>query len=114
VWRLPKGFLDLITVIVTTRYLKRPLHFFGSIGLGSLLLGGGMLAYLAILWVLGYGPIGNRPLLFGAILLAILGVQLFSLGVLAELRIKLSHKSATPPVREMVGFKDSNTAEGRD
>lgn len=114
VWRLPKGFLDLITVIVTTRYLKRPLHFFGSIGLGSLVLGGAMLAYLAILWVLGYGPIGNRPLLFGGILLAILGVQLFSLGVLAELMIKLSHKSATPPVREMVGFKDSNTAEGRD
>ena len=114
VWRLPKGFLDLITVIVTTRYLKRPLHFFGSIGLGSLVVGGSVLAYLSILGVLGHGPIGNRPLLLGGVLLAILGVQLFSLGVLAELMIKLSHKSATPSVREMVGFEDSNTTEGRN
>jgi glycosyltransferase involved in cell wall biosynthesis len=112
VWRLPKGFLDLVTVIVTTRYLKRPLHFFGSIGLGSLVVGGSMLAYLAVLWVLGYGPIGNRPLLLYGILLAIMGVQLFSLGVLAELIIRLSHKGMTPPTGEMVGFKDSNTTEG--
>ena len=107
IWRLPKGFLDLITVIVTTRYLKRPLHFFGAMGLWGLLIGGVILAYLAALWVLGYGPIGNRPLLFAGILLSIMGVQLFSLGVLAELMIKLSHKSQALPAREMVGFEDT-------
>lgn len=111
--RLLKGFLDLITVIATTRYLKRPLHFFGSMGLGSLVIGGSILAYLASLWVLGYGPIGNRPLLLYGILLAIMGVQLISLGVLAELIIKLSHKSATPPAPELVGFQESNTTEVR-
>jgi len=111
-WRLPKGFLDLITVLVTTRYLKRPLHFFGSIGLGSLVIGGAMLAYLSILWVLGHRPIGDRPLLLGGVLLAILGVQLFSLGVLAELMINISHKSTTPPAYDMVGFTDPTTTEG--
>jgi glycosyltransferase involved in cell wall biosynthesis len=103
-WRMPKGFLDLVTVMVTTRYLKRPLHFFGSIGLAGMLLGGAALSYLAVLWVLGYGPIGNRPLLLYGILLVIMGVQLFSLGVLAELMIKLSHRGEAPSVREMVGF----------
>jgi glycosyltransferase involved in cell wall biosynthesis len=111
-WRLPKGFLDLITVMVTTRYLKRPLHFFGAIGLASALVGGVALVYLAVLWALGYGPIGNRPLLLYGILLVITGVQLFSLGVVAELMIKLSHRSEAPPVREMVGFGEPDEKRG--
>jgi hypothetical protein len=88
------------------------LHFFGAMGLWGLLIGGAILAYLAALWVLGYGPIGNRPLLFGGILLSIMGVQLFSLGVLAELMINLSHKSQALPAREMVGFEDTQTPQG--
>jgi glycosyltransferase involved in cell wall biosynthesis len=109
--RLPKGFLDLVTVLVTSRYLKRPLHFFGSIGLMGMLVGGGALLYLAILWVMGHGPIGNRPLLMYGMLLAMGGLQLFSLGVVAELMIKLGHRGELPPISETMGF-DSPGAKG--
>lgn len=83
--RYTRGFIDLLTVLVITRYLYKPGHLFGSIGLVFGLLGVGVLIYLTILWFLGLGPIGNRPLLFFGILSTILSVQLISLGVLAEL-----------------------------
>ena len=52
--RLPKGLFDLLTVLLTTRYLKRPMHFFGWLGLLSSSVGGTMLGYLAVLWALGF------------------------------------------------------------
>jgi glycosyltransferase involved in cell wall biosynthesis len=83
--RFLKGFLDLLTVRFLTRFRHRPLHVLG--GTGLLLLGLGLLGlvYLAVLWLLGQRPIGNRPMLFYAIALLVVGVQLLSLGILAEL-----------------------------
>ena len=49
--RFFKGFIDLITVIFTTRYIKRPLHFFGMLGVISFLIGFVIDAYLSILMV---------------------------------------------------------------
>jgi len=78
------GFLDLLTVMYTTRYTRRPLHLFGTMGVVSLIIGTIINSYLTILWFLGH-PIGNRPLFFLGILLIILGVQLFSIGLLGEM-----------------------------
>jgi glycosyltransferase involved in cell wall biosynthesis len=83
--RIIKGFLDLVTVILLTRYTKRPGHFFGSLGLLSFVAGFFIASYLTIIWFIGQGPIGNRPLLFLAILLMIIGIQLISLGLLGEM-----------------------------
>jgi glycosyltransferase involved in cell wall biosynthesis len=83
--RLAKGFFDLLTVVMNTRYRSRPLHLFGLAGLGLGTLGGLMLAYLVVLWFLGERPIGNRPLLFFGIMLVMVGVQLMSTGLLGEL-----------------------------
>jgi glycosyltransferase involved in cell wall biosynthesis len=83
--RFIKGFLDLLTVRFLTRFRQRPLHILGGLGLGLLCLGVLGLLYLAALWVLGFRPIGNRPMLFYSIALLIVGVQLLSLGILAEL-----------------------------
>ena len=85
--RLPKGIFDLITVVMTTRYIRRPLHFFGGIGLLFGILGILIVLYLAILWILGYRPIGNRPLLFYGILSTVVGTQFFSFGILSFLDI---------------------------
>jgi glycosyltransferase involved in cell wall biosynthesis len=104
--RLLMGFFDLLTVLLTTRYLGRPLHFFGSLGLASLGVGGAMLAYLAVEWILGHRPIGNRPLLFYGVLLVVVGVQVFSLGLLAELILRLGHRRESPPVLLRIGFDD--------
>ena len=81
------GFFDLFTMLFTTRYFNRPLHFFGLIGLLLLLLGLILCIYLTIGWFQGIW-IGNRPILFLGILLVIIGIQFFSLGLLGELFIK--------------------------
>jgi glycosyltransferase involved in cell wall biosynthesis len=83
--RFLKGFLDLLTVRFLTRFHQRPLHILGGIGFALLALGGAGLIYLAVLWVLGYRPIGNRPILLYSIAFLVVGVQLLSLGILAEL-----------------------------
>ncbi|APW63757.1 glycosyltransferase family 2 protein [Paludisphaera borealis] len=97
--RFFKGFLDLLTVTFLTRFRHRPLHIFG--GTGLVLLGLGLLGmtYLAGVWLAGswlpeYRPIGNRPMLLYSIALLVVGVQLFSLGVLAELLTASSIRSA--------------------
>ncbi len=82
--RMAKGFFDLLTVILLTRYRRRPLHLFGWAGLVMFLLGFVCLAYLTVLWFLGTG-IGQRPLLFLGVLLVTVGVQLISTGLLGEM-----------------------------
>ena len=106
--RLLKGFLDMITVWVITRFLKRPLHLFGSIGLLCSSFGALALAYLAFLWVGGIRPIGNRPLLFYGIALLLLGVQVLSLGIVAELFIRFNHRTVKPVIVERVGARKAN------
>ena len=83
--RFLKGFLDLLTVRFLTRFRQRPLHILGGVGFALLGLGLVGMLYLSMLWILGFRPIGNRPMLFYSIALLIVGVQLLSLGILAEL-----------------------------
>jgi len=85
--RLSHGFFDLFTVLFTSRYFNRPLHFFGMIGLLLFLLGFIICIYLTIGWFNGIW-IGNRPILFLGLLLLIIGIQFFSIGLLGELFIK--------------------------
>jgi len=84
--RFFKGFVDLITVIFTTRYIARPLHLFGFLGALSFIFGFIISAYLSYEWFLGK-PLSNRPLLFFGMLLIIVGVQFFSMGLLGELMV---------------------------
>ena len=105
VGRLVKGFLDLMTVRFLTRFRASPLHILGSLGLVLLLLGSIGLIYLAVDWF--REPIGGRPLLiYSAVLLGV-GVQLLSLGVLAELVTAYNLRpSDTYSVAERVEAKD--------
>jgi glycosyltransferase involved in cell wall biosynthesis len=83
--RFIKGLLDLLTVRFLTRFSQRPLHVMGAAGLVLFVLGMAGLLYLALLWIMGERPIGNRPLLVYSASLLIVGTQLVSLGILAEL-----------------------------
>lgn len=83
--RFAKGFLDLLTVYFLTRFASRPMHFFGS--LGTLAFLGG---FLISLWIsidkMFYGnPIGDRPLLLLGALLMLVGVQMFTVGLVGEM-----------------------------
>lgn len=82
--RFFKGFIDLITVVFTTRYIRRPMHLFGFIGAFSFLAGVLVNLYLSYEWFMGE-PLKNRPLLFFGMLLIIVGVQFFAVGLLGEL-----------------------------
>ena len=105
--RLPRGFLDLITVLATTRYLQKPGHLFGGLGVLAGIFGTAILLYLSVLWLLGLGPIGTRPLFFLGVLLQILSIQLVSLGVLAEL---ITRHAAEPPVSRLINASTESAA----
>jgi len=91
--RYLRGFFDLLTVTFMGRYRYRPLHLFG--GLGLLLGGTGfvLLAYLTVVKAMG-NAIGQRPLLTLGVLLLVVGIQLFSLGLVGELVTSL-HEERT-------------------
>jgi glycosyltransferase involved in cell wall biosynthesis len=79
--------LDIITVLFLVRFTKKPLRFFGMIGLALAGLGGLLLLYL-IVSRLGFGvPLADRPALLLTSLLVVLGLQLFAIGLLGELVI---------------------------
>jgi dolichol-phosphate mannosyltransferase len=82
--RYIRGFLDLLTVSFMGRYRYRPLHLFGGLGLLLGIAGAAVLAYLTAL-KLGGAAIGHRPLLILGVLLVVVGIQLFSLGLVSEL-----------------------------
>ncbi|MEM7657396.1 MAG: glycosyltransferase family 2 protein [Bacteroidota bacterium] len=84
--RFINGFLDLITIVVTQKYLKKPMHFFGTWGSLFALLGAANLLYLAYIRLIQGIWISHRipALIFGAVML-LTGIILFSTGLLAEL-----------------------------
>lgn len=85
--RLLRGGFDLLTVVFLHKFRYRPLHLFG--GIGGLLFGLGILInlYLTVEWFQGVRPIGDRPLLTLGVLLMVIGGQLISTGLIAELLV---------------------------
>lgn len=89
--------LDLLTVKFLLSYSTRPVQIFGLIGIAMLTPGALILAYLAFVKVFEGQAIGNRPLLLLGILLIFTGVQLVTLGLLAELQARTYHESQDKP-----------------
>jgi len=90
--RFMRGYLDLMTVLLVTRFKRSPLYLFG--GIGSLSLGVGVLLgiYLTVLRICKVIYLSNRPLLFLAILLIIVGLQFISIGLIGELLVNQARK----------------------
>jgi glycosyltransferase involved in cell wall biosynthesis len=84
--RYVNGFLDLLSVYFVGRFGKRPMHFFGFLGVLSFFAGFVILTYLSIAKVVyqEYG-IADRPLFYFGILALIVGTQLFLTGFIAEM-----------------------------
>jgi glycosyltransferase involved in cell wall biosynthesis len=79
--------LDILTVFFLFKFTKKPLRFFGLVGSELFAAGAIILGYLGLYRLLAFGGIAGRPLLILGALLMILGVQLFSIGLLGELLI---------------------------
>ncbi|WP_242518777.1 MULTISPECIES: glycosyltransferase family 2 protein [Thiorhodovibrio] len=80
--------LDLLVAFFFLRFGGRPGHFFGSIGLSFGALGSLLMAHLLVVKFSFGEDIGQRPLLFVAILLLVASVQLLTTGVLAEMLVR--------------------------
>lgn len=98
--RFFKGFIDLITVAFTTRYVKRPLHFFGMLGSMAFLSGFLINIYLTYEWFFHNISLTRRPLLLFGILMIIVGVQLFSVGLIGEMLVYNKHNTKEYEVKE--------------
>ncbi len=106
--RFLRGFLDLLTVKFLTGFGQSPLHMLGGIGLCALSLGVLGLGYLGVIWLLMNvvyflepAPIGGRPLLLYSVAALLLGAQITSLGLLAELLVaKTSRDESTFSIAE--------------
>lgn len=83
--RFMRGLFDLLTVIFRIKFLKRPLHFFGTIGGTFLAIGLIACIYLSYIHFVHHASIGDRPLLLLGVLLIISGIQLICTGLLADI-----------------------------
>lgn len=111
--RFINGFLDLLSITVLSKYLKRPMHFFGFWGLLWTLLGGGFMVYLFVYKMgavlnLGFGgPLSERmPALLFSSVCFLLGVILISTGLLSELIVRNAPGRNDYLIGSLAGFDD--------
>jgi dolichol-phosphate mannosyltransferase len=98
--RFVKGFLDLLSVKFVTGYGQRPQHLLGTFGLSSFFIGAITLCWMALRWVLARLPflglaeyhLGGRPAVVYSAALMLLGAQLLSIGVVAELLVSYENR----------------------
>ncbi|MFB3853710.1 MAG: glycosyltransferase family 2 protein [Vicinamibacterales bacterium] len=108
--RTVRVMLDLMTVKFLLSYSTRPLQIFGLLGLAMGGLGCLISAWLAYLRLFAYQSIADRPLLLFGILLVFTGVQLVTLGLLAELMARTYHESQGKPTYTIREIRETATA----
>jgi glycosyltransferase involved in cell wall biosynthesis len=101
--------LDLLTVKFLLSYSTRPLQIFGLVGLAMSIPGVLIMTYLAFVKLIVGEAIGNRPLLLFGILLVFTGVQLLTLGLMAELLVRTYHESQDKPTYVIREVRESPT-----
>jgi len=104
--RTPRVWLDILTVTFLLSYSARPMQLFGGLGMASFGLGTLIGIYLTIEKFVFSESVRNRtPLILFAVLLIVIGVQLITMGLLAELISRTYHETQNKPiyaVREIV------------
>jgi dolichol-phosphate mannosyltransferase len=102
--RFIKGFLDLLTVAFLTSFGQRPAHLLGAMGLLSFSVGALGMLYLTGYWVAarlspesGLLPLHERPAVLYCVAALLLGGQLLSMGLLAELMAAQRQQRDLPP-----------------
>ncbi len=84
-------FFDLLTIRFLLKYMSRPLHFFGSLGALSVLLGGAISMFLAVLKIMSphqHVMDDHGPLFVVAGILILAGIQMVAIGLLGELQVR--------------------------
>ena len=82
-----RGLLDIFSIFFLVRFTKKPLRFFGMVGVATFLLGALLVTWIVVERLFFGQGLANRPALLLSSLLVVLGMQLFALGLLGELII---------------------------
>lgn len=91
--RTTKVVNDLILLLFQRKYLQKPIHLFGNIGLLSFIGGSLIMLYLFYVKFFHGEDIGNRPLLVLGILFMFVGVQFFTTGIIIDLQMRTYFES---------------------
>lgn len=91
-WRMLFGFFDMSSHFFLLKYVEKPLHFFGTVGVLTFAVGALILAYLGIERLFFQELLYRRPVLFLGMLLVIVGVQIIVTGFIGELIVYLDRK----------------------
>lgn len=104
--------MDLLTIWFMKKFLTRPMHVFGFLGL--LLMSAGILigGYLTFLKLVLGQNIGDRPLLILDVILLLTGLQLFCFGLLGELLMRTYHESQGRPIYRVREIVSKNVKNG--
>jgi glycosyltransferase involved in cell wall biosynthesis len=109
--------MDLLTISFMRTFLTRPMHVFGLFGLIFLAVGLALSSHLTYVRLILGEDIGQRPLLILAVLLLLAGLNLFCVGILAEIAMRTYHESQGRPiyrVRETVGLPLATKKSAKD
>jgi glycosyltransferase involved in cell wall biosynthesis len=104
--------LDLLTVLFLDRFLSRPMHLFGGIGLSLMLLGMGSLVAAIYMRLADGLHMTHNPLLLLTVMLELCGVQFITTGLMGELLARTYFESQGKPpyrIREMGNFGSSDS-----
>jgi glycosyltransferase involved in cell wall biosynthesis len=94
---------DLMLMLFFQQYMQRPMHLFGPLGIFSFFSGSAILFYLLIVKIMG-NDIWGRPLLLLGMVLLIAGIQIITIGIVAEIMMRTYYESqekTTYRVREI-------------
>lgn len=97
--------LDIITVKFLLSYSQSPIQMFGLLGLFSGVIGFVMTAYLIIMRIFFHQSLADRPLFILSIFMIFIGIQLITIGLLAEVLVRVYHKvqnKTTYVIRDMI------------
>jgi glycosyltransferase involved in cell wall biosynthesis len=109
--RFINGFLDLLTITFVFRFGRKPMHFFGAVGTFMFVVG-----FFSASWVVGeklwhvYGlgeaapRVSDQGLFYVALTSMVIGVQLFTMGFVAELVRRYSPERNVVRVTERLGL----------
>jgi glycosyltransferase involved in cell wall biosynthesis len=106
--------LDLMTVKFLISYSTRPVQIFGLLGLAMGSMGAAVLGWLAYVKYFRHEGIADRPLLLFGILLVFTGIQLLSVGLLAEMQARTYHESQGKPIYIIKEVRESEAPRARE
>lgn len=90
--RTTRVFSDLVLMLFLRKYLQRPMHFFGKLGIASLGIGVLINLYLLILKILGH-DIWGKPIMVLGMILLVAGIQFITTGIIAEMLMRTYFES---------------------